>query len=178
MKTSLFTRTAVLAAVVITGAALAAPHALADAAAVNSKDKSFLKDAYQDGLAEVATAQLAAQKTGNADVKAFAEKLISDHTKADSTIKTLAESKKVSVADSPTLVAQGKSKLLDAKVGKDFDKAYIDAQISDHKKDIAAFEKEANEAGDQDVKNFANQTLPTLREHLSAAEAIQAKIGK
>ena len=50
--------------------------------------------------------------------------------------------------------------------------------ITDHKKDIEAFEKAANGAEDQDIKNFATKTLPTLRAHLSAAEQIQGKIGK
>jgi putative membrane protein len=145
---------------------------------VDSSDKSFIEDVYQDGLAEVNSAQMAERKTGNADVKAFAEKLATDHTACNTKLKALADSKKVTTASEPSMVAKGKSKLLDAKVGGDFDKAYIDAMISDHKKAIQAFEKAASEAKDQDVKNFANQTLPTLKEHLSAAESIQGKIGK
>ena len=53
------------------------------------------------------------------------------------------------------------------KSGGDFDKAWIEAQVSDHKKDIEAFEKASNEADDSDVKSLANKMLPTLREHLS-----------
>jgi len=150
----------------------------ADDSSLSGKDKSFIQEAYQDGLAEVDMAQMAQRKTGNADVKAFAEKIATDHAAANTTLKSLADSKKVSTASGPSMVAQGKGKLLDGKTGADFDKAYIDAMISDHKKDIEAFEKEANEAKDQDVKNFANQTLPKLKEHLSAAQGIQAKIGK
>ena len=157
---------------------VALPQARADDSSLASKDKSFIQDAYQGGLAEVDSAQMAQRKTGNADVKAFAEKLATDHTAANTKLKALADSKKVSTASEPSMVAKGKGKLLDAKTGADFDKAYIDAMVSDHKKDIAAFEKAANEAKDQDVKNFASQTLPTLKEHLSAAEGIQAKIGK
>jgi putative membrane protein len=178
MKITFVSQAAIFTAVAVTAWAVMLPRALADDAAVNGKDKSFLQDAYQDGLAEVAGAQLASQKTANPDVKAFAEKLASDHTTSDNALKALADSKKVSTATEPSMTAKAKSKLLDAKSGGDFDKAYIDAMISDHKKDIEAFEKEASEAKDQDVKNFANQTLPTLKAHLSAAESIQAKIGK
>jgi putative membrane protein len=152
--------------------------AFADDAAVDSSDKSFLQDAYKDGLAEVDSAQMAERKTANPDVKAFAEKLATDHTAANTKLKALAETKKVSTANEPSTMAKAKSKMLDGKTGADFDKAYIDATVTDHKKDIAAFEKAANEAKDQDVKNFANQTLPTLKEHLTAAESIQGKIGK
>jgi len=159
-------------------AVLALTQVRADDSSLASKDKSFIQDAYQGGLAEVDSAQMAERKTGNAEVKAFAEKLATDHSAANAKLKTLADSKKVSTASEPSMVAKGKGKLLDAKTGGDFDKAYIDAMISDHKKDIEAFEKAASEAKDQDVKNFANQTLPTLKAHLSEAEGIQAKIGK
>ncbi|HEY3898105.1 MAG TPA: DUF4142 domain-containing protein [Chthoniobacter sp.] len=164
-----------LAAVIV---ALAASHALADDAAVNSSDKSFIQNAYEDGLAEVKMAEMAQGKTANADVKAFAEKMTTDHSQADSELKTLADSKKVTVATSPTLTAQGKAKLLDARSGASFDKNYASDMVSDHKKAVALFEKTANEAKDPDVRAFANKILPTLREHLSMAEALESKLGK
>lgn len=154
------------------------PAASADNSPLNSTDKSFLEDSYKDGLAEVQSAQMAERKTANPDVKTFAQRLESDHTSANSKLKAMADSKKVSVAESPSLVSEAKGKMLDAKTGTDFDKAFIDAQVTDHKKDIEAFEKEANEAKDSDVKALANQLLPTLKEHLSMAETIQNKIGK
>jgi len=158
--------------------ALAASHALADSAAVDSTDKSFIQDAYEDGLAEVSAAQMAQNKTANADVKAFAEKMITDHSKADAELKTLADSKKVTVATEPSLTARGKAKLLDTHSGATFDKDYASDAVSDHKKAVAAFEKAANESKDPDVKAFAAKILPTLREHLSMAEALQSKVGK
>jgi putative membrane protein len=159
-------------------AMLFVPAASADDSALNSSDKSFIKDAYQGGVAEVQSAQMAQRKTGNADVKAFAQKLEADHTASNNQLKALADSKKVSLADDASLVAKGKGKMLDMKSGGDFDKAWIDGQVSDHKKDIEAFEKAANGAADQDVKNLATKTLPTLKEHLATAESIQQKIGK
>ena len=80
-----------LATVII---AIATSHAFADDAAVNSTDKSFIQNAYEDGLAEVKMAEMAQGKTANADVKAFAEKMATDHGQADTQLKTLADSKK------------------------------------------------------------------------------------
>jgi putative membrane protein len=152
--------------------------ARADDSPLNHTDKSFLKDAYEGGLGEVQAAEMAERKTGNADVKAFAEMLATDHHKANSELKTLADSKKVSLSTEPSSSAQSKDKSLDAKTGGDFDKAFIDQQVTNHKKDIDDFQKEANEAKDTDVKNLVQQLLPTLKAHLSKAEGIQQKIGK
>jgi putative membrane protein len=141
-------------------------------------DKSFLTSAYEDGLAEVKLGEMARRKTGNPDVKSYAARIDTDHTKATVELKTLAESKKVTVATDVTTMAAAKAKLLDAKVGADFDKGFVSAMVSDHKKAVKAFEKAANEAKDTDVKAFAAKTLPTLKEHLTMAEDLQKKVGK
>jgi putative membrane protein len=158
--------------------AIATSHAFADGAAVDSTDKSFIQNAYEDGLAEVKMAEMAESKSANADVKAFAAKMVTDHSQADTDLKTLADSKKVTVATEPTLMAQGKAKLLDARSGDSFDKNYASNMVSAHKSAVEAFEKAANEAKDPDVKALANKLLPTLREHLSMAEALETKLGK
>jgi len=158
--------------------ALTASGSFADDAAVSSSDKSFLQSAYKDGLAEIHMAGLGVKKTANAEIKAFATKLEADHGQANGELKTLAESKKVSVANAPGIVDTGKEKMLDAKTGSNFDKDFIDGMVNDHKKAIAAFEKAANEAKDADVKAFAAKTLPTLKSHLSMAEDLQKKVSK
>jgi putative membrane protein len=158
--------------------AIAAGHAFADNAAVDSTDKSFLQNAYEDGLAEVKMGELGQNKSANADVKAFATQMVTDHSAANGELKTLSDNKKVSLSTDPSLIAQGKAKLLDARSGTSFDKAFADDMVSDHKKAVEAFEKAANEAKDPDVKAFAAKTLPTLRHHLSMAEELQAKVGK
>lgn len=167
--TSLLTAAAVL---------LFGAQSFAADAAVNGSDKSFLTNAYESGLAEIQAGEMGVRKTGNADVKAFAEHMVKDHSAANAELKTLADNKKVEVPTTPSLMAQGKAKLLDHKTGADFDKAFAEAMVNDHKKVVEAFEKVANEAEDQDVKNFATQKLPTLKGHLSMAEELQSKVGK
>ncbi|EDY22228.1 outer membrane protein [Chthoniobacter flavus Ellin428] len=177
MKTIL-PRILLSSAVALAASVTLIPAASADDSPLNHTDKSFLEDSYKGGVTEIQSAQMAEQKTANPDVKAFAEKLVTDHTQANNELKAMADSKKVGVEGGTSLKDQSKGKSLDAKTGGDFDKAWIDDQIKDHKKDIEAFEKEANEAKDTDVKNLANKLLPTLKEHLSMAESIQGKIGK
>jgi len=144
----------------------------------NRTDKSFIENAYQDGLAEVAMGELALGKTASADVKAFAQKMVADHGKANTELKALADSKKVAVASEPSMVAKGKTKMANAKSGADFDKAFAEDMVSDHKKAVELFEKASKVAGDPEVKAFANKMLPALKQHLSEAEQLQAKVGK
>jgi len=57
--------------------------------------------------------------------------------------------------------------------GTAFDKSYVTAMVDDHKQDVAASEKESENAQDPAVRNSAANTLPTLRKHLSMMEKIQ-----
>jgi len=148
------------------------------AADTDSTGKSFIKDAYQDGLAEIKMGELGVGKTANPEVKNFAQRMIDDHTAANTELKSMADLKSVEVASGPSLMAQGKTKLLDTKSGGDFDKAFVNDMVSDHEKAVKSFEKAATESSDPDVKAFANKTLPTLKSHLSMAQELQQKIGK
>ena len=152
--------------------------AFAADAAVDRNDKAFIKDAYEDGLAEVKLGELGQSKSAHEDVKAFGKHMVEDHGKANAELKTLADSKKVEVPTDVTTVAKAKAKLLDAKSGAAFDKAFSEAMVSDHKKAVKAFEKAATDAKDADVKAFAAKTLPTLKAHLSMAEELHNKVGK
>jgi putative membrane protein len=58
----------------------------------------------------------------------------------------------------------------------DFDKKFISLMVSDHEDDVALFAKEAEKAGDADVRAFAQAALAKLREHLNRARQIEASL--
>ncbi|MNM92092.1 hypothetical protein D3C81_1044140 [compost metagenome] len=57
--------------------------ALLSAAAHAASNNSFIDEAVSAGMAEIQTSQLALEKTESAQVKAFAEQMIKDHTKTN-----------------------------------------------------------------------------------------------
>ena len=73
---------------------------------------------------------------------------------------------------------KGKLNLLEKKEGAEFDKAFAEHTVNDHKSDIKSFEKAAKDGVDADVKAFAEKTLPALRMHLSTAEGVWDKVGR
>jgi putative membrane protein len=135
-------------------------------------DSGFLSQAAQNGHAEVEASKLAMEKATDAKVKAFAKQMIDDHTKANKELETLASSKGVELPSGPSLVQQGKSKLmLSTADGADFDRRYAESMgVDAHKDTIELFQKAAQSAKDAEVKAFAQKTLPKLQEHLKMAE--------
>jgi len=171
----------ILRSLLVAGGALFGLSLLASFAngvdAISRSDKSFLQKAYQDGLAEIDAAQLGLKST-NADVKTFSDRVAADLAQANAELKTLAGAKQVTLSESPSLLAEAKSTPLDVNSGQNFDKAFAKTMIDNQKKAIDAFERAVTEGKDADVKAFATKILPTLKMHLSMAEALQNKMGK
>jgi putative membrane protein len=61
--------------------------------------------------------------------------------------------------------------------GADFDKKFMECMLKDHKEAVSMFEKASRSLTDTDLKNFASQTLPKLRDHLQMAQNIASKVG-
>jgi putative membrane protein len=144
---------------------------------LSSQDHKFVMEAAIGGMEEVELGRLAVQKAANADVKAFGQRMVTDHSKANDQLKSIAAQKGVTL---PTTLSPDKRQDVDkmAKLsGAEFDKMYMSHMVKDHKKDVSEFEKEASKAGDPTIKSFAQTTLPTLREHLKMAQTIAPKVG-
>jgi predicted outer membrane protein len=60
--------------------------------------------------------------------------------------------------------------------GAAFDRAYMRDMVQDHTQDVGEFDRESNNGKDPQVKDWAGQKLPTLREHLTMAKDINGKL--
>jgi putative membrane protein len=136
-------------------AVLGAGLALA-ASTVSSEDSDFLKSAAKGGMAEVELGRLATQKASNPKVKEFGSRMIRDHSKANAKLTKLAASKGVELPDGKGLSNDTSALHLKMLSGKSFDDAYVKMMVDDHKNDVAAFEKAANNSSDSEVKEFAS----------------------
>lgn len=140
--------------------------------ATNTDDADFAVEAGNGGMAEVEMGKLAATKATNPDVKKFGEMMVTDHTKANDELKALAKSKNITLPGAPGADEQKMMDDLNKKTGKDFDKAYVDMMVDDHKKDVSKFQDATKNLKDADLKAFAVKTLPVLQMHLDAINKI------
>ena len=141
----------------------------------NSSDQKFAMEAAMGGLMEVELGRLATQQGSSEAVKQFGQRMVDDHSQVNTELMQLASSKGLTL---PTALDEKHQKEL-AKMqkltGADFDKAYSKAMLSDHEKDVSAFEKESTKGNDADIKAFAAKTLPTLQQHLQLARTLNGQ---
>lgn len=114
---------------------------------------------------EVEGGRMASQNAKHGEVKKFGERMVNDHSAANNELKSIAASKGVQVPSSGKSMGKWKN-----------DKDYMDMMVKDHEKDLAAFQAEAKDGSDPDVKKFANKTSKVVEKHLNMAKEIQGKL--
>jgi len=165
-----------LTAAVLAG--MIASAAFAADAGLSPGDREFLNKAAQGNQMEVAAGKLAAQRALDPSVKQFGEHMISDHTAAQETLKKVADLKQMPLTDTLSDEEHEALGKLEGLNGTEFDKAYAKLMVKDHETDISEFEKAAKKAADADVKAYAEQTLPTLKQHLVEAKRLSSAAKK
>src|SRR5262245_30588756 len=175
--------------------------AMPDQAKTANPDAEFAQKAAMGGKHEVDGAKFAANKAQNADLKALAQRLIKDHTAANNELAAIMKTKKIAMGNTEHEMARPSDTAKDRPAGTEkpaaggqsdrmkdqgeawrsasgaaFDRAYADHLVTEHEKTISLFETEANSGQDAELKAFANKTLPTLRDHLKAAQDVRTKL--
>jgi putative membrane protein len=146
-------------------------------AKLSHADREFIENAAKGGMAEVELGQLAQTHASNDQVKQFAARMVTDHSKANEELRQLAQEKGVTLPAGPSHMDNHEMTKLSKLTGADFDRAYMDNMLKDHQKDVKEFQKQASKAKDPDVKGFAAKTLPTLQEHLQLAQTADQTVG-
>jgi putative membrane protein len=139
-------------------------------------DRNFAMQAARGGLMEVEMGKLAASKAENADVKSFGQRMVDDHSKANDALKQAVANKKINLPAEVDAKEKAELDKLSGMSGAAFDRHYMQIMVTDHKKDVAEFERAARTAKDSDIKKFAADTVPTLKEHLQQAEKVLAEV--
>jgi putative membrane protein len=138
-----------------------------------SADAAFAMKAAQGGLAEVKLGKLAAEKASNADVKAFGQQMVDDHSKANEKLMSVAQAENMTLPADVNSKQQATYDKLSKLSGSAFDKAYVNDMVMDHEEDVKEFQKEANNGKDPQIKSFAQETLPVIQGHLEKIKSIQ-----
>ncbi|MGN7989756.1 DUF4142 domain-containing protein [Pedobacter sp. 22226] len=140
---------------------------------IDEAGATFLRKAAVGGIMEVEAAKIAAKNAKSTEVKDFAAKMLADHTKANTELKALAQSKKVITPDALPADQQIHLDEMKKMTGAAFDKHYMDMMVTDHDKTVALF-KQGTENRDQSVKEWANNTLKVIESHDEMAKKIVA----
>jgi putative membrane protein len=129
--------------VVAVGLSISAIIAEAQGMKASKADEMFLKDAMQGDLAEVNMGKLAQEKAQSQGVKDFGKMLEQDHGEHSQKVQSKAQELGVTAPQEPNTTQKSMYDRLSKLSGGRFDEQFVEAMVTDHKKDIAEYDKEA-----------------------------------
>ncbi len=134
---------------------------------------AFVDKAAQAGMTEVQLGKLALQKSSDAQIRKFAQQMVTDHSKAGEELTAIAKAENLQVPGKLDSKHADMVRALGAKSGAEFDAAYAQGMMQDHVQAVALFES-AQQLPEPALAQFAAKTLPTLQEHKRMAQALGA----
>ena len=143
----------------------------------SSLDRMFAVTVSQGNVAAVMSSQLALKKTSSEKVRKIATMLIQQDGQAETSLKDAAAQEKIMLPSGTDAEHREIYKKLEGMSGAGFDKEYIAAQVGDHFKTIALFNKELTSRTDTAVRYFATRFLPDIETHTRMITAVASNYG-
>ena len=153
----------------------------------------FLMKAADAGLKDVVISRMAMDKATNDDVRWFARRLVVDHSLINADLLTFSRSRNVTFAMDPTAPMKADPSIpikadhpgahpamaqMMTLEGAAFDKAYLDQMLTDQEAAFELFKSQADDGTDDELKDWAEEKLLTLNNHLKTLKELQDKIGR
>lgn len=138
-----------------------------------SPDAAVVQQLAIGGTTEVAAGKIATTRAQNPKVKEFGQTMVTDHSKANEKLLSLAKTKNINVQAKPD---SAKLADLEKLSGNAFDKKYIDSHVESHQKTSQLLRTEIDTGKDADVRKLASEMLPVVTHHLEMAKQIQASL--
>ena len=139
--------------------------------ALSATDREFMMMAGKDGMKEVHMGQMAVQQGQSAEIKKLGSTIVADHTKANNQLMEIANKRGVK------LDMRHKMEKMSKRDMENFDQAWLGMMVNDHQKDIAMFQRQAQNGTDPELRDYAKKTLPVLQKHLKLVQGAQKKMG-
>jgi putative membrane protein len=138
----------------------------------NDTDVLYMEVATMSNLTEITTSQLALRKSSDAKVRAYAQQMITEHTRAQAELNAIAAAKGVKLADKPGADQRLLYNRLTTLSGAQFDAAYKNVQLSGHQMTLDLTKAYRTVAKDQQAAAYAAKIQPAVAMHLEMAKEL------
>ena len=145
-------------------------------ASLSAMDKMFMMKAAQGGHAEIMSSKEALKNSQSTRVHKIATDMIHDHKQADQALSKIAAETNYTLPTETDAKHKQVGMKLSSLSGKSFDKLYLSTQKKDHAATIALFNKEISQGTNPDLKQFATNFLPIIKDHYALISDAKANM--
>jgi putative membrane protein len=140
-------------------------------------DAEFIRDVYADNQMQIQLAELAREKARNREVRQFAERMISDHTRLQNQWTAMASRNGMTAKPGMGPRHREKVEQLQKVNGRNFDRGYMVLMIQQHQDEVSYWQKEGRASRSPEVRRLVTNGLPTLEQHLAQAKQVGRQVG-
>jgi putative membrane protein len=140
-------------------------------------DKMFVLKAACGNQFEVEFARQAQQKAQNQQVKQLAQQIIQDHQQAQQQLQQIAQQLNIQLPQSLPQVKQEELRVFSALPAEQFEKEFVCINQAEHAKGVIEYRAVAQGAKNEQVKSYAQQTLPKLTHHYEQTQQAAVALG-
>ena len=133
-------------------------------------DQKFVEFASTNDQFEIQAARLAERNAQDDQIKQMARQIAQDHQQSSQKLKQAAQQAGIQVSEQLKPHQQAMLQELQQMQGQEFDRAWLYGNVAGHTKAVLKFRDEAREGQNEQIKQFAQQTLPTIQKHLQHAQ--------
>jgi putative membrane protein len=134
----------------------------------------FVKNVARSDMYEIEAGKIASEKGQSEAVKEFGRHMVEAHSKTSEELKGIVQAEKLD-SELPTRLDKKHRNMIDAlndAKPEDFDKTYAKQQVKAHKKAVELFDEYAEAGDNAALKQFAANTLPTIKQHREQAKTL------
>jgi putative membrane protein len=135
------------------------------------QDRDFLERAAEGSNAEIKTGGLTSSRAERADVQAFGQQMVRDHSDINSRLAAIAARRHIALPTSLGDHQASYDRLVDLHRTR-FDEEFVQVMVEDHDAAAELFRSEAAGGADPELRAFAASTLPLIESHLTHAKSL------
>lgn len=152
-----------------------------DAAAPTAANgQEYATMAAASDMFEIESSRLAQEKGQNAQLKEFAQMLITDHERSTRELQAAAQQAQPPIQVAPQMNGEQQQMIqaLRSANGAQFDQTYIQQQVAAHQKALALVQGYAQNGEVPSLKQHATTVSGPIQQHLERAQQLQQQVGQ
>jgi putative membrane protein len=141
-------------------------------------DSALIQGVDASNDLELRLGRLAQQKAVNAQVKQFAQRMVSEHQTMQNEWRGVASKYGVPIASTLKASAQQQVTLMSQLSGAEFDRGFMTAMVDNHQEAVNVLQSRGLSSASTQVRTLVNRGLPIVQEHLRMARQISTQVGQ
>ncbi len=132
----------------------------------------YVTNAAMGDMYEIRAAEMALERSQNAEVRALAQMILDDHTAASEALRNVVMTRQIDV-EMPTELDERRQGLLDnLRDADNFDEVFVDQQVAAHQEALTLHKGFADNEDAPELAAHASNAVPKLEAHLEQARAL------